>query len=70
MLAFQAYPTRAAKVLYKVEVTCCDNPWAATMRPYMQRLLGTDSLGAQTLDLLTAAWAKSTSDTYNSAIKP
>jgi site-specific recombinase XerD len=36
----------------------------------MQRLLGTDSLGAKTLDLLTAAWAKSTSDTYNSAIKP
>jgi hypothetical protein len=40
------------------------------MRPYMQRLLGTGSLGAKTLDLLTAAWAKSTPDTYNSAIKP
>jgi site-specific recombinase XerD len=36
----------------------------------MQRLLGTDSLGAKTLDLLTAAWAKSTSDTYNIVIKP
>jgi hypothetical protein len=36
----------------------------------MQRLLGTDSLGAKTLELLTAAWAKSTSDTYSSATKP
>jgi hypothetical protein len=66
----QAYPTRAAKVRYKVEVAGCNNPWAASMRPYMQRLLGTDSLGDRTLDLLTATWAKSTSDTYNSAIKP
>jgi site-specific recombinase XerD len=40
------------------------------MRPYMQRLLGTDNLGAKTLELLTSAWAKSTSDTYSSAIKP
>jgi site-specific recombinase XerD len=32
--------------------------------------MGTDSLGAKTLELLTAAWAKSTSDTYNNAIKP
>jgi hypothetical protein len=40
------------------------------MRPNMQRLLGIDSLGAKTLELLTAAWAKSTSDTYNIAIKP
>jgi hypothetical protein len=51
-------------------VAGCNNPWAASMRPYMQRLLGTDSLGAKTLDLPTAAWAKSTSDTYTSAIKP
>jgi hypothetical protein len=40
------------------------------MRPYMQRLLGTDSFGAKAFELLTAAWAKSMSDTYNSAIKP
>jgi hypothetical protein len=40
------------------------------MRPYMQRLLGTNSLGEKTLELLTAAWGKSTSDTYNNAIKP
>ena len=40
------------------------------MRPYMQRLMGTHSLGAKALELLTAAWAKSTSDTYNRAIKP
>jgi hypothetical protein len=39
------------------------------MRPYMQRLVGTNSLGAKTLELLTAAWAKSTSDTYSNAIK-
>jgi hypothetical protein len=51
-------------------VAYCNNPWAASVRPYMQRLLGTNSLGAKTLDLLTAAWAKSTSDTYNSAIRP
>jgi hypothetical protein len=61
--AVQAYPTRAAKVQYKVEVAGCNNPWAASMRLYMQRLLGTDSLGAKTLELLAAAWAKSTSDT-------
>jgi hypothetical protein len=70
MPAVQAYPTRAAKVRYKVEVAGCNNPWAASIRPYMQRLLGSDSLGAKTLELLTAAWAKSTSDTYNNAIKP
>jgi hypothetical protein len=40
------------------------------MRPYMQRLLGTDNLEAKTLELLTAAWAKSTSDTNTNAIKP
>jgi site-specific recombinase XerD len=40
------------------------------MRPYMQRLLGTNNLVAKTLELLTAAWAKNTSDTYNNAIKP
>jgi hypothetical protein len=63
-------PHRATKVRYKVEVAGCNNPWAALMRPYMQCLLGTDSLGAQTLEFLTAACAKSTSDTYNNAIKP
>jgi hypothetical protein len=68
--AVQAYPTRAAKVRYKVEVAGYNNPWAASMRPYMKRLLGTDSLGAKTHDLLTAAWTKGTSDTYYSAIKP
>jgi hypothetical protein len=66
----QTYPTRAAKVRYKIEVAGCNKPWPASIRPYMQRLLGTDSLGAKTLELLTAAWAKSTSDTYNNAIKP
>jgi hypothetical protein len=42
------------------------------MRPYMQRLLGTDYLGAKTLELLTSAWAKSTTrlDTYSNATKP
>jgi site-specific recombinase XerD len=57
-------------VCYNIEVAGCNNPWGASMRPYMQRLLGTDSLGAKTLELLTAAWAKSTSDTYCTAIKP
>jgi site-specific recombinase XerD len=36
----------------------------------MQRLLGIDSRGAKTLELLTAAWAKSKPDTYNIATKP
>jgi hypothetical protein len=40
------------------------------MRPYMQRLLGTDNLGATTIDSMTATWAKSTSETYGTAIKP
>jgi hypothetical protein len=40
------------------------------MRPYMQRLLGTDSLSAKTLEIMIAAWAKSASDTYINAIKP
>jgi hypothetical protein len=69
-LAIQTYPTRTGKVRYKIKMAGCDNPWAASMIPYMQRLLGTDNLGAKTLELLTAAWAKSTSDTYNNAIKP
>jgi hypothetical protein len=70
MPAVQMYPTRATKVRYKIEVAGCNNPWPASMRLYMQRLLGTGNLGAKTLELLTAAWAKSTSDTYNNAIKP
>jgi hypothetical protein len=68
--ALQSYPSRAAKVRYNIEVSGCNNPWADSMRPYMQRLMGTDSLGAKTLELRTAAWAKSTSDIYNNAIKP
>jgi hypothetical protein len=40
------------------------------MCPYMQRLLGTDTLGAKALESLTATWVKSTSETYDSAIKP
>jgi hypothetical protein len=70
MPAVQTYPTRAAKVRYKIELAGCNNPWAASMRPYMQRLMGTNSLGSKMLEVLTAAWAKSTSDTYISAIKP
>jgi hypothetical protein len=68
--AVLTYPTRVAKLRYNIEVAGCNNPWAALMRPYMQRLLGTNSLGAKMLELLTAAWAKSKSDTYNNAIKP
>jgi hypothetical protein len=44
-LAVEAYPTRAAKVRYKVEVAGCNNLWAASMHPYIQRLQGTHSLG-------------------------
>jgi hypothetical protein len=66
----QSYLSRASKVRYKIEVAGCTNPRAALMRPYMQRLLGIDSHGAKTLELVTNAWARSTSDTYNIAIKP
>jgi hypothetical protein len=46
-------------------------PWADSMCPYMERLLGTNSLRAKTtLELLIASWAKSTSDTCSNAIKP
>jgi hypothetical protein len=48
--AIQAHPSRAAKVRYKIEVAGYKNPWAESMRPYMQRLLG-----AKTLELLPAA---------------
>jgi hypothetical protein len=68
--AIQSYPARVAKVRYKIEVASCNNLWADSMRPYMQRLLGTDSLGAKTLELLTADWEKNTSDMNNNAIEP
>jgi hypothetical protein len=70
MPTLQTSYTRATKVRYTIEVASCNNPWAASMRPYMQRLLGTCILRAKTLELLTAAWVKSTSDTYINAIKP
>jgi hypothetical protein len=66
--AVRSYTTRTNKVRYKLEIAGCNNPWANSMCPYMQRLH--DTLGAKTLQLLTATRAKSTSDTYGSAIKP
>jgi hypothetical protein len=68
--AVRSYTTRTTKVRYKLEIAGCNYPWADSMRPYMQRLHGTNTLGAKTLELLTATWAKSTSETYGSAIKP
>jgi hypothetical protein len=53
-----SYPSRAATARYKLEIVGCNNPWADSMRPYMQRLLSTGTLGAKTLELPTAAWAK------------
>jgi hypothetical protein len=53
-----------------IDIAGCNNHWADLMRPYMQRLMGTDKLGAKTLELLTATLAISTPDTYNRAIKP
>jgi hypothetical protein len=38
-LAVQNYPSRATKVFYKIEDADCDNPWADSMRPYMQTTL-------------------------------
>jgi hypothetical protein len=64
------HPTRVAKIRYNIEVAGCSNPWAASMRPNMKHLLGTYSLGAKALELVTATWAKSTSDTHNNAVKP
>jgi hypothetical protein len=66
----QTYPSRAAKVRYTIEVAGCNNPWTASKCPYMRRLPGTYNLGAKTLELWTAYWAKSPSDTYHNAIKP
>ena len=60
---------RAVRVKYRIEVAGCTNPWADSMRPYMAKLLGSDTLGRQTLELLTAAYAPSTCDTYGSAIR-
>jgi hypothetical protein len=68
MPTVQSYPSRAAKVRY--EISGCNNPWADSMRPYMQRLMGTVSLGAKTLELWTTALRKSKADTCNNAIKP
>jgi hypothetical protein len=70
MPTVQSYPSRAAKVRYKIEISGCNNPWADSMRPYMQRLMGTDSLGAKTLELLITALTKSKADACNNAIKP
>jgi hypothetical protein len=53
-----------------IKVAGCNNPWADSMRSYMQRIKGTDSLGAKTLELMIAAKVKFTSDTYRNAIKP
>eukprot|EP00873_Tetraselmis_striata_P045490 jgi/Tetstr1/465754/TSEL_010379.t1 len=39
------------------------------MRPYMTRVLGSDTLGAQTLELLSAAWAPATTASYASCMK-
>jgi hypothetical protein len=51
--AIQGYPALATKARYKIDVACCNNPWADSKRPYMQRLLGTDNLGAKFLELYT-----------------
>jgi hypothetical protein len=39
----------------KIEVAGCGNPSADSTRPYMQRLMGTNSLGASDIELITAA---------------
>jgi hypothetical protein len=66
--AVRSYTTRTTKVRCKLKIAGCNNPWANSPCPYLQRLHAT--LGAKTLQLLTATWAKSTSETYGSAIKP
>lgn len=65
----QSLPQRKSRVKYGLQIAGCTNPWADTMRPYMQRMLGSDALGAKTLELLTAAWAETTADTYASCIR-
>jgi hypothetical protein len=67
--AVQNYPTREAKVRYKLEIYGCKYPLPYSMRPYMQRLLVADTMGGKTLELIIAAWAKSTSETHGNAIK-
>jgi site-specific recombinase XerD len=39
------------------------------MKPYITKVLSSDSLGATTLALLSAAWAPSTLATYGSTIR-
>eukprot|EP00873_Tetraselmis_striata_P019942 jgi/Tetstr1/440206/TSEL_028558.t1 len=39
------------------------------MRPYMTRVLGSDTLGAKTLELLSIAWAPATAASYASCMK-
>jgi hypothetical protein len=69
--AVQIYPIRPTMVRYMLEIAGCNNRYAdSSIRPYMQRLLGTDTLGAKALELLTSAWAMSTSETYGRTIKP
>jgi hypothetical protein len=58
MPAIQSYPVCAANVRYGIEVAGCNNPLADSMRPYTQRLMGTVSLGAKTLELLKFACQK------------
>lgn len=61
-----AAPVHATAIKYRIDVAGCTKPWADSMRPYMTRVLGSDTLGAQTLELLLAAWAPTTATPYAS----
>jgi hypothetical protein len=56
--AVLSYFTRAGKVRYKLKLDGCNNLCADSMRPYMQLLVGAESLGAKTLEILTTTLAK------------
>jgi hypothetical protein len=50
-------------------VAAYTNPWIETMKPFMTRILGSGVLGAKTLALLSAAWARNTRATYGSTTR-
>jgi hypothetical protein len=46
-----------------VKVAPNANPWIEAMKAYMTKILASDKLGAQTLALLSVAWAQKTAST-------
>jgi hypothetical protein len=54
---------------YIVNVTTNTNPWIETMKLYSTKMMGFDVLGAETLAVLSVAWAPNTTTTYDTTIR-